>query len=68
MDEVLPRAILDASQILTILVGVLVMVVIVNNWMILPIIVMSGIFYVVRTYYLKTAQNISRLAGVSKYQ
>ncbi|XP_046619154.1 ATP-binding cassette subfamily C member 4-like isoform X1 [Neodiprion virginianus] len=66
MDELLPRTMLEAFQIFMYMIGILVMIAIVNTWLILPIILMSGIFYVIRSYYLKTAQNIKRLECVTK--
>ncbi|XP_046746883.1 ATP-binding cassette subfamily C member 4-like isoform X1 [Diprion similis] len=66
MDELLPRTLLEALQIFVYIIGILVMIAIVNTWLILPIILMISIFYVVRFYYLKTAQNIKRLECVTK--
>lgn len=66
MDELLPRVMLEALQIFTILLGILTMIALVNYWMFLPTIAMGGIFYTIRIYYLKTAQNIKRLEGISK--
>lgn len=66
MDELLPRAMLETLQILTMVLGVLVMVIIVNYWMIIPAIVMMAIFYTMRIVYLKTAQGIKRLEGIGE--
>lgn len=66
MDELLPRAMLEALQVLTMMFGILVMVVIVNYWMIIPAVVMLALFYIARGYYLRTAQNLKRLEGVGE--
>ncbi|XP_046746878.1 ATP-binding cassette sub-family C member 4-like isoform X1 [Diprion similis] len=66
MDELLPKTMLEAIQILAMMVGMLVMVAVVNPWMIIPIIIIGGVFYTVRFYYLKTAQDIKRLEGIAK--
>lgn len=68
MDEILPRTMLEFFQILMTALGVLLLIFIVNFWMILPAFVVGGVFYVIRIYYLKTAQSINRLEGISKYK
>lgn len=65
MDELLPRAMLEAIQIAGVLIGILTMIFIVNIWMIIPTIFIGGIFYYIRIYYLKAAQDIKRLEGTS---
>ncbi|XP_046746888.1 ATP-binding cassette sub-family C member 4-like [Diprion similis] len=66
MDELLPKAMLEALQIFTVMLGILVMVAVVNQWMLIPTIIMAVIFYTIRVYYLKTAQDIKRLEGITK--
>lgn len=66
MDELLPRAMLEALQILTIMAGILVMVILVNYWMAIPAVALLVIFYGMRIFYLKTAQGIKRLEGIGK--
>ncbi|XP_046428414.1 ATP-binding cassette sub-family C member 4-like [Neodiprion fabricii] len=66
MDELLPKAMLEAIQIFTVMLGILVMVAIVNQWMLIPTAIVGTIFYTIRIYYLKTAQDIKRLEGITK--
>ncbi|XP_046598085.1 ATP-binding cassette sub-family C member 4-like isoform X1 [Neodiprion lecontei] len=66
MDELLPNTMLEALQILTMMIGMFTIVAVVNPWMIIPIVIINGIFYVIRFYYLKTAQDIKRLEGIAK--
>lgn len=66
MDELLPKAMLEALQIFTVMIGILTMVIVVNVWMIIPTVFLGGLFYTIRLYYLKTAQNIKRLEGIGK--
>nr|XP_046485751.1 ATP-binding cassette sub-family C member 4-like isoform X2 [Neodiprion pinetum] len=66
MDELLPRAMLETLQVFTVMLGILVMVSIVNPWTIIPMIFVAALFYFIRIYYLKTAQNIKRLEGITK--
>lgn len=65
VDEVLPRALLDALQIFMVMFGILVMVFIVSPWMIIPTIILAVLFFGVRKIYLASAQDIKRLEGIS---
>lgn len=67
VDELLPKAILDASQIILSMLGTIVVTVIVNPWFLIPIVFLAVIFMYVRRIYLKTSKNIKRLEGISKY-
>lgn len=67
VDELLPRAMIDALQILLVMSGILAMVMLVNPWMIIPMVIIGFIFYGIRTMYLATAQDIKRLEGISMY-
>lgn len=66
MDEILPRAGLDALQVFLVMSGILVMDFIVIPWMMIPAIIIGGILYYLRGIYLATAQDVKRLEGVSK--
>ncbi|XP_043261450.1 uncharacterized protein LOC122402590 [Colletes gigas] len=66
MDEQLPRAILEAVQIFLVIIGVLIMVMIMNHWMIIPLAILGILFYFMGLLYLRTAQSIKRLEGVAK--
>lgn len=68
MDELLPKAMLSAIQVFLVMMGIFVLVIIVNVWMIIPIVIMAIIFYYVRFYFLSTAQDIKRLEGIGKYK
>lgn len=67
VDELLPRAMLDALQVLMVMIGILAMVFLVTPWMIIPTAVLCPLFYFFRNVYLITAQAIKRWEGVSKY-
>ncbi|XP_044009118.1 ATP-binding cassette sub-family C member 4-like [Aphidius gifuensis] len=66
MDELLPKTMLEAVQIFLVMIGILVMIVIVNLWMLIPIFIIGIIFYNVRIYFLKTAQDLKRIEGTAK--
>ncbi|KAJ8973533.1 hypothetical protein NQ317_015667, partial [Molorchus minor] len=63
VDELLPRAALDAIQIFLVMSGILVMVFIVTPWMIAVAVVLGILFYYFRVVYLSSAQDIKRLEG-----
>ncbi|XP_043284228.1 ATP-binding cassette subfamily C member 4-like isoform X2 [Venturia canescens] len=66
LDELLPKATLDAGQIIMVMVGTLVVVCVVNPIFIIPIVVIAFIFYWIRKFYLKTSKNIKRLEGMTR--
>lgn len=66
IDELLPRAMMEAIQIMLVGCGILIMVFLVRWWMIFPTIILALLFYVIRVVYLASAQDIKRLEGISK--
>lgn len=67
MDEILPKVMLETIQIFPVIIGVLCMVVAVNNWMLIPLTVLFIMFFIVRSSYLRTIQSVKRIEGISKY-
>ncbi|XP_056645134.1 ATP-binding cassette sub-family C member 4-like [Diorhabda sublineata] len=66
IDELLPRAQIDAVQIFMVMAGILIMVFVVTPWMIIPTIILGFMFYYFREIYLATAQAVKRLEGVTR--
>ncbi|KAJ8932364.1 hypothetical protein NQ314_014731 [Rhamnusium bicolor] len=66
IDELLPRATLDAIQVFLVMSGILMIVFIVSPWMIAPAALLALLFYYLRLVYLKSAQDIKRLEGVNR--
>lgn len=66
VDELLPKAIMDASQIVLLMVGSLLVAVSVNMYFLIPIVIMGLLFWFVRKVYLKTSKNVKRLEGIMK--
>lgn len=66
VDEYLPKAILDATQIILNMVGAIIVTTIVNPLFMVPIGVIGLLFVAVRRVYLKSSKNIKRLEGASK--
>lgn len=66
IDENLPKAMLDATQVILHALGTIFVTLTVNPIFSIPIVVMAIIFIFVRRLYLKTSKNIKRLEGMSK--
>lgn len=66
VDELLPKAILDASQMLLSIFGAIIVTLYVTPWMIIPLGALSIIFMFTRRIYLKSSKNIKRVEGISK--
>lgn len=66
VDEYLPKAVLDATQITLSMAGAVIVTAIVNPLFLVPIGVMSIMFMFIRRVYLKTSKDIKRLEGICK--
>ena len=67
IDELLPKALLDAGQIIMMMIGTLIVTCTVNLLYLIPIVVLGSVFYFIRKVYLRTSKNVKRLEGMSKY-
>ncbi|XP_077300828.1 ATP-binding cassette sub-family C member 4-like [Arctopsyche grandis] len=66
VDELLPRATIEAVQIFLVMCSILVLVSITNVWMMIPVIFVLVLFYNIFIMYLNTAQDIKRLEGITR--
>lgn len=66
IDELLPKDMMEALQIIMFMISAFVMVSITNSWLLIPTAVIVFLFYILISYYLTTAQNIKRLEGISE--
>lgn len=66
IDEVLPRMMMDAIQILLVMIGILVMVLIVNPIMIAALACAMLLFACIIKLYMRPAQDLKRLEGICK--
>lgn len=66
IDEFLPRATMDALQIMLVMIGIFVMVVIANYYMMILIVILGVVFLKLRKLYIITARNVKNLEGISK--
>ncbi|XP_025836204.1 multidrug resistance-associated protein 4-like [Agrilus planipennis] len=65
-DELLPKCILDSSQILLIMAGSLILVAVVNPLFLIPVAIIGVIFMILRSIFLKSSKNIKRLEGITR--
>ncbi|XP_055676611.1 ATP-binding cassette sub-family C member 4-like [Lutzomyia longipalpis] len=65
-DEQLPKAILDATQIILNMLGYIVVATTVNPLFLAPILGLTVMFLFIRKVYLKTSKNIKRLDGITR--
>ncbi|XP_014208061.1 multidrug resistance-associated protein 4-like [Copidosoma floridanum] len=66
VDEILSMAMLESLQILSTTIGIAVQILIINWWLIFPMIVVMMALLYIRNVYLATAQKIKRLEGNAK--
>ncbi|XP_072936036.1 ATP-binding cassette sub-family C member 4-like [Epargyreus clarus] len=66
LDEMLPRTLLDVGQIYSTLLAILVLNAIALYWTLIPSVVLLVIFFFFVKIYLRTAQGVKRLEGVTK--
>lgn len=67
IDELLPKAMLDAAQVMLIMTGAIILTCYVNPLFIIPIILVGFIFNLIKKIYLKTSKNVKRMEGISEY-
>lgn len=67
LDELLPKAMLDAIQIGLVMIGILVVISVVNPLLLVPLAVAIIFFYLVLILYLRAAQDLKRLDGICKF-
>lgn len=66
IDELLPKAILDAAQILLLMVGSLILVAVVNPQFLILVAITGVFFLLLRHVFLKSSKNIKRLEGIMR--
>ncbi|RZB40999.1 ABC tran and/or MMR HSR1 domain containing protein [Asbolus verrucosus] len=66
VDEFLPNAMIDCTQIMLNLVGAIVVIAYVNYFLMIPTIIMCFCFYMLRKYYLHTSRSVKRLEGLCR--
>lgn len=64
VDEILPKIILDSSQVILNLAGAIVLTVITNYLLILPLILMFIILHFIQKFYLKSSKELKRIEGI----
>ena len=66
VDEMLPKACLDSTQVILMTLGSVVITSVINPLFLVPIGALFVVFLYFRRYFLKTSKNIKRLEGISK--
>ncbi|XP_073368124.1 LOW QUALITY PROTEIN: multidrug resistance-associated protein 4 [Mycetomoellerius zeteki] len=66
MDEWLPKVMLEALQGSCVVFGIMILEAIIIQWMLIFIAIVIVLFFFMTKFYLKTAQNVKRLEGVTK--
>ncbi|KAJ8951065.1 hypothetical protein NQ318_003763 [Aromia moschata] len=66
IDELLPKAILDAGQILLMMAGSVILVAVVNPQFLILVGIVGIFFLLLRHVFLKTSKNIKRLEGIMR--
>lgn len=67
VDEILSLAFVESFQILSVLIGIMVQVLIINWWLLLPMSIMIFLQMEIKRMYLATAQSVKRLEGNGNY-
>lgn len=68
IDEIMPRVMMDAVQIISVMCGILVVVVIVNPPMIATLSIAILLFGLIIKLYLRPSQDLKRLEGICKFK
>ncbi|XP_017768863.1 PREDICTED: probable multidrug resistance-associated protein lethal(2)03659 [Nicrophorus vespilloides] len=66
IDENLPRAIMDAAQIILNLLGALILVILSDVHFLIPVAIIGTIFMILRMIFLKSSKNIKRLESIMR--
>ncbi|CAH1117973.1 unnamed protein product [Phaedon cochleariae] len=66
VDEILPRTLLEATQILLVMCGILVNIAIANPYMLVAMVGMGVCFFFLSRWYMTTAINVKHLEGSTK--
>ncbi|KAJ8933696.1 hypothetical protein NQ314_013862 [Rhamnusium bicolor] len=66
IDEILPRVMWDAIQIILVMIGILINVGVSNPYIIIAMVILGGVFLKLRAWYIATAKDIKHLEGITK--
>ncbi|XP_069104134.1 ATP-binding cassette sub-family C member 4-like isoform X2 [Argopecten irradians] len=66
MDDILPITFFDFIQCFLLILGIVLVVCIVNPWVFIPLFPLCIVFYITRTYHIRTSRHIKRLEGTTR--
>lgn len=68
MDENLPAAFIDVIEIFLLMIGVIVIVVLSNVYVVVPSILFMISLWLIRGFYIKTARDVKRVEAICKFK
>ncbi|XP_051154777.1 probable multidrug resistance-associated protein lethal(2)03659 isoform X2 [Leptopilina boulardi] len=66
MDKLLPQALNDVSSFFTYMMGIAIMTVVINYWMLIPLIISLIFLTMLKEIYWRTSRSVKRLEGLTK--
>ncbi|KYN28047.1 hypothetical protein ALC57_02483 [Trachymyrmex cornetzi] len=66
VDEMLPAAFIDCLQIDIALLGIIIVVITANVWLLILTVLIGIVFYYMRIFYLATSRSVKRLEGITR--
>ncbi|KAK3863657.1 hypothetical protein Pcinc_030600 [Petrolisthes cinctipes] len=66
IDEMLPITVFDVISIFLHFIGIIGVISYINVWVLLPTVLLGGIFISLRRFYLSTARDVKRLEGITR--
>ncbi|XP_046392253.1 probable multidrug resistance-associated protein lethal(2)03659 [Ischnura elegans] len=66
IDEFLPKAILDSTQILMVMMGAVIVSATVNYLFLVPVFILGIIFWIIRSLYLHISRKAKRVEGITR--
>lgn len=67
VDELLPKSMLDATQNVLSMFGLITVTAVVNPLFMIPVVLLGALFLLLQKIYLKTSKNVKRLEGTGKF-
>ncbi|BES91436.1 Multidrug resistance-associated protein [Nesidiocoris tenuis] len=65
-DEMLPKGLLDTFQTMGMVIGAIINTMVVNYYLLFPVLVFCSIIFVIRRNYLRTSLNLKRIENMSR--
>ncbi|KAK0081216.1 hypothetical protein PV326_007800 [Microctonus aethiopoides] len=66
IDELLPVTVIECIQIALGVIGTIVVITISNPWLLIPTVIISILYYLLRAFYIETSRSVKRIEGVTR--